>query len=278
MQIQVYIYKRHDVDLLALADGGYPLSLMMKNALVSYANGQPLFYYIDEILPFDLNDKKSIRLTFRIGKKDVKTTYMLNNIKHSKRGLFCKMVLRNAIIQQNISGFFADENLVNLHYDNLRQFNIGNFPNVIPISSLDRNTSFTFLDKVVEKEQRTFNTPSPFMGMPGNGYGFQPMPLNYQGMYYGAPTLNNPQILTPREANKPINENRQNMAVTEQPVQNRADNEVAAVINRDTNPVPEVKNEPITENSNPLSGSGVTEGTELKMAYDNELFDIFDTL
>lgn len=118
MKVEIRIYKQYDTDLVALVDNGYPVSRMMKDAIISYANGTPLLFELDEHLYFDMNRKTNARLRFDIPEKEKKATYLLKNIKHRYRNSFCKMVLRNCLSQQNLAGYFADPNLLVLQEQN----------------------------------------------------------------------------------------------------------------------------------------------------------------
>lgn len=134
MYVEVRVYKRYDTDLLALHDSGYSLSTMMRAALVSYANGAPLHFFIDEITDFDLNGKKNIRVRIQVNDKERNAIALLQSIKHSYRSNFCKMVLRNAIIQQNLTCYFADSSFVRMHEINASQINTRMVQNLVPAS------------------------------------------------------------------------------------------------------------------------------------------------
>lgn len=134
--VEIRIYKRYDIDLFALAEAGYPLANMFKDSLIAYANGTPLHYYIDENITFSLNDKKSFRTRFIVPKTEEKAQYLLSKIKHGWRNSFCKMVLRNALIQQSLGCYFSDSNLIALQNMNLIGKNINSFQNVIPCSKI----------------------------------------------------------------------------------------------------------------------------------------------
>ena len=150
MIVEIRIYKRYDLDLIALHDAGLPLNSMMKNALIAYANAAPLKYLIDEIIPFDLNNKTTIHIRLNIPDVEEKAIYMIKHIKHGLRNVFCKMVLRNALVQQNLNGFFSDNNLSILQKKNLDVLNTGN--NTIPCSALKITRTVSFAGKTIVKE------------------------------------------------------------------------------------------------------------------------------
>ncbi len=114
MKVEIRIYKRYDTDLVALVDNGYPVGEMMRAAVTGYANGQPVYFQLDEVLFFDMNRKNNVRLRFDVPKTDAKTIHLLQNIKHGYRNSFCKMVLRDALSHQNLGCYFADENMLPL--------------------------------------------------------------------------------------------------------------------------------------------------------------------
>lgn len=132
---EIRLYKRYDTDLLALCDAGYSISLMIKDALYGYAHSIPVHIYIDKVVPFDLNKKTSVHTRFTIPDSDLQTCYLLRNIKHGYRNSFCKNILRNALVQQNLAAYFADNGLLRLQADNLQQNNLSALPNLRPCSS-----------------------------------------------------------------------------------------------------------------------------------------------
>ena len=106
MRIQVLINKRFDTDLLSLADAGYSLSKMIRDTVQAYANGQPLTLFIDEMIPFDMNSNRSIRITVTI--TDQTTESLMRRLKYGCWSNFCKQVLRNSLVQQNLSCYMSD--------------------------------------------------------------------------------------------------------------------------------------------------------------------------
>ena len=175
MNMEIRLYKRHDTDIIALCDAGYPVAAMMKNALCGYAHGTPVHYYIDQYVPFSLKDKVSTRTRFSIPEQGKKTCYLLRNIKHTYRNSFCKMVFRNALIQQNLAGYFADTSLVHLQSVNMGGRPLYQFQNVIPCSTLTRSArEVTFLGRTVREDLAEATNysdilPTPFSIDPGYG-------------------------------------------------------------------------------------------------------------
>lgn len=284
MLVQVYLYKRHDLDLLALLFAGYPVSTMMKQALVSYAHGTPLFYYIDEIIMGDYRGVEKKRIGFRIGNRDTQTQQLLAGIQKSKRVSFCKMVLRNALIAQNLTCLFANQNLANLHASNVGNINLNNFPNIVPLSSIKEQRSFEFLGKTYTVPEEKAYTPT-VLPQVTSSVSIRPMSVQNTG-----PVVYEPQ-------NVPVLNVSSNNTKKEKPIEKVAENTFVP-----NNPVPKAEvpaqNTIRTENTD-LSISSVqqeysdTEISEttpaattetdndndgIKMSYDNKLFSLFDNL
>lgn len=193
MNIEIRIYKRYDTDLLSLHDAGYSITKMMQEAVSSYANGLPCHFFIDEMLPFDMNDKKSVRLRLKFKDNDYNTVNLIRNIKHGYRSNFCKQLLRNAFVQQNVLCYMSNSSTFQMHDINAKFLNLQAFPNLKMCSEYRREIhKLNFLGKevVVKHEkgykyrpnQNTFDTqpqqmPFPQQGMPMQGY-----PQNMQSM------------------------------------------------------------------------------------------------
>lgn len=154
MVVEIRIYKRYDIDLFSLCDAGFPVVAMMKDAISGYANVTPVHFLIDEAVPFNLEGKTSIHKRLNIPDDDVKTITLLKNVKKGLRNNFCKNVLRNALIQQNLCGYFDTDNekYIKLQNANLSLIDLSAYKNVIPCSQLRRNKQFTFLGKTYVKE------------------------------------------------------------------------------------------------------------------------------
>lgn len=153
MRLNVRIYKRWDIDLIALMDAGYPVIQMMQNALICFAKGQPCFYYIDEFTQFEVSDKNSLSIKINIPNDEKETIYMLSHLKRYLKNNFCKLVLRNALVSQNLSCYFEDNNLCQLVNLNNYSKNIHSLSNVIKCSDIKReNYSFNAFGKTITKE------------------------------------------------------------------------------------------------------------------------------
>lgn len=154
MIVEIRLYKSHDTDLVALCSAGYCISNMLKEAIIGYANGTPVHFIVDEFIPFDVSKTKSVRTRFTMPDKEQKACYILNNIKRGYRNSFCKAILRNALIQQNLSCYFTDMNLVQLQSVNLQYKNIYGLTNVIPCSSMKLSEKqIEFLGKKIKRER-----------------------------------------------------------------------------------------------------------------------------
>ena len=107
------------------------------------------------------NDMKTFHTRFLVERTDEKTIYMLKNIKHRYRNSFCKAVLRNALIQQNLTVFFSKNSaqyLIQLQGLNASSRNIQGFENTMMASSYK-----TIVKKTVFPNE-TVSAGNPFAG------------------------------------------------------------------------------------------------------------------
>ncbi len=134
MVIQVWIYKRFDNDLLSLVDSGYNVRKMMRDALIAYANGNPFKIYIDTVTKFNSEEKHGGRIKFTLNSK--KTDHaaaidVLNSLRSRYRSNFCKMVLRNALLQQNLTCYFIGQKGFDFQRKNLGTIDVSIIDNLV---------------------------------------------------------------------------------------------------------------------------------------------------
>ena len=164
MIVEIRLSKRYDMDLIALADAGYRLSQLMKEAVRGYANGIPVHFYIDEVIPFDEKDKKGIHFHLQIPDSDERAVYLIKHIKRGYRNSFCKMCLRNALIGQNLSSYIAEESLLTLQRENLEKEPLSSIPNLKPCSySRNKKQQMSVLGTTVSRIQTApvYSIPQP---------------------------------------------------------------------------------------------------------------------
>ena len=106
MRIEIRIYKRHDLDLMHIHDLNISLAALFKHSLTNYAHGREVRYFLPYIENYSPSDKKSFHLRFNI--TDPETLIFLNNIKPMQRNSFCKTLLRNSLVRQDMSAFLKD--------------------------------------------------------------------------------------------------------------------------------------------------------------------------
>lgn len=148
MVIEFRLYKKFDMDLIALYNMHYPVASMMREAVIAYANGRPLNYLVDEPTVFNADDCDAVHSRFNIPDSDTITCYMLSHIKFRCKNAFVKTVLRNALIQQNLTCFFTDNALNQTHFHNASAKNVQMLPNVIRCSQIKE------LDKHIRRKKR----------------------------------------------------------------------------------------------------------------------------
>ena len=98
MKIEVRVYKKYDMDILALYSAGYSIARMMRDAICAYAKGQPFFLAIGEIMPFDIGDKNSVHIRLCVPDTELEAIDLLSSVKDGYKGNFSKQLLRNALI------------------------------------------------------------------------------------------------------------------------------------------------------------------------------------
>lgn len=108
MKVEIRFYSQFDTDLVALAQAGYNITEMTKQAVISLAHGTPVRYVIPSTSPFNPKNKKTIHTCFSIPDSDYATLALLKNVTPGFRTSFCKTVLRNSLVQQNVSAFYLN--------------------------------------------------------------------------------------------------------------------------------------------------------------------------
>lgn len=132
MRIEIRIYKRHDLDLMHIHDLNISLAALFKHSLTNYAHGKEVRYFLPYIENYSPTDKKSFHLRFNI--TDPETLMFLNNIKPMQRNSFCKTLLRNSLIRQDMSAFLKD---ISMEQDFINQIQLNS--NVLILTP---NTSY----------------------------------------------------------------------------------------------------------------------------------------
>ncbi len=107
MFFNVRVYKQHDTDILMLIDAGFPVAKMITKALYAYAHGEPLFYSLEGLTYRDISATKCTRVRLELTDKD--TIHMFCSLTDGYKNIFCKTILRNALIQQNVNCFFKQD-------------------------------------------------------------------------------------------------------------------------------------------------------------------------
>ena len=305
---EIRLYKRYDTDLLALCDAGYSISLMIKDALYGYAHSTPVHIYIDQLIPFDLNKKTSVHTRFTIPDSDLQTCYLLRNIKHGYRNSFCKNVLRNALVQQNLVAYFADNSMLRLQSDNLQQTNLSALPNLKPCSSyiIGGKQESLFKEHTKQKKRKeeayppAFQNPYPMGAMPQfqsipsqmqtmPGYpqpmpGFYNQPPQNTGSFQGNQNNQNQNWTYPNKND--INGNKK----VEKEISNKPSPVVTELI-RDTEPkevfsneqshYPDTSSDPVLLGHSPAANNTADSDTSdvgISLAGDDNLLNIFDNI
>ncbi len=210
MVVEIRLYKRFDTDLVALLEAGYPVAAMMKEAVCGFANGRPVRFFIDEPVSFNPRGKSGAHIRFIVPERDAASCYLLRNITSGYRNTFCKEVLRNSLVQQLLSCFFADPRLNGLCNQDMSGVNLNAIPNLKMGTACKNKTVQTSMPLAGSYYQ----TPSAPVGNMFQGYQPGVMPVGYQMpvQQWGVPqTSNAPSNGDVKEERKPINRREQKL-------------------------------------------------------------------
>lgn len=174
MTVEIRLYKQYDSDLISIYDAGYPVFDLMTQAVTAYAHGTPLHYLVDIPVRFP-EDSRTVRGHLRIPNSDTGTMRLFKGIQPRFRNAFCKMALRNILVQQQLSCFFADRSLDLLQQQNINSIPITAYPSLIRLSTIPKAekqydlTGYESVAGVVKpkakntrvKSARTVSMPTP---------------------------------------------------------------------------------------------------------------------
>lgn len=109
MRVEMRVYRQFDLDLYAIGASGYSLSKLLATTVSSFANGNPVYILMDELNNFSLGDKTSyLHFCFIVDNRDLATINLMKSAAPRMRTSLCKMILRNALGQQDLRCFFPD--------------------------------------------------------------------------------------------------------------------------------------------------------------------------
>lgn len=120
MIVYVRLYKRFDLDLIALHNNGYNIQKMIKQSIIGFAKKQVIRFNIEQLAYFNLNEKHSIYLRISIPSSETDAITLLKKIKHGYRCSFVKTLLREALSMQNIAAYFSTDEYIPVANELLR--------------------------------------------------------------------------------------------------------------------------------------------------------------
>lgn len=138
MIVEIRMYRLFDTDLVSLFDSGYPVALMMKSAIQGYANGTPVHYLVDVPTTIAKSDSRSIHTRLFIPDSDSKSIMLMKGVRKGYRNSFCKMMMRNALINQNLSFYYSGQQLTDMAQAYLDTIPPDSFPSVIRLSKMKK--------------------------------------------------------------------------------------------------------------------------------------------
>ena len=130
MKVSIKILRQFDSDLLMLREAGYSLSRLMRDSVSAFANGRNLKIHFDRADPnrFVFTDMKSYRFNLNFDDEDTKVAELLSHVEPRFKSAFCKTILRNALVTENICVFVDNKEAVNrLLHEDVTDVSIGRY-------------------------------------------------------------------------------------------------------------------------------------------------------
>ena len=107
MQVEIRLYKRHDLDLIMLHRHGVPLLSIFKNALCAYADGKMYKAHYEPCTePIKPSAVQMIRIKPSI--KEEKEKEVIKNVRAGYRCQFCKALIRSASQEEPLNLYFSN--------------------------------------------------------------------------------------------------------------------------------------------------------------------------
>lgn len=206
MRVEMRVYRQFDLDLYALGASGYSLSQLLSTTVSSFANGRPVYILMDELNDFSLGGKTAyMHFCFIIDNRDTAAVNLLKSAAPRMRTSLCKMILRNALGQQDLRCFFPDfPEIDRLMAVDANKRLLMSRPDTIPISRFRVRTNVKDyagikVDMGMKDTgtKRNFNVPQNQYQQYNNGYavpyqnGYQPQYMPQQGYMNNPPQQNN---------------------------------------------------------------------------------------
>ena len=113
--VELRIYKRYDQDLMALKQRGANIPTLVRSCLYAFARGKRVYYKVPDDVLIDANDRYNFHL--RIEVEDPESIRLLKSVKEMHRNAFCKAILREAFVFQNLGVYLTDESYCKMRND-----------------------------------------------------------------------------------------------------------------------------------------------------------------
>lgn len=158
MFVEMRYYKRFDPDLIALFEAGVNLNEYVPEIIDAYANGKEYHLYVPFCKNHDMNGQQLIHK--RVFISDNESIQLLKGIKHGYRNSFCKMLIREVLVYQNLSAFFADQKLIQRENVRTHKKDLSEYENlIIAQMTIAKYTSEneTFASSIKKNEKKVKN-------------------------------------------------------------------------------------------------------------------------
>lgn len=150
LKIHLRLYKRYDIDLLALYGLGISIGEIAKEALIAYANGKEYKVYISPSPSHEFKDPDRFRLTFHVN--DPAVEKLLRQIRKTYRNTFIKCLIRESLIRQNLGIFMESKAYAEAEAERVREYDLTEHPQTLVKEAKEQSRHDQLLKRRMEKE------------------------------------------------------------------------------------------------------------------------------
>lgn len=118
-EINIRLYKAHDLDLIMLTSYGINISKLVKKALLNYVDGKNEKYYI----PYSKYCAKQNKPRYRysVSFENQKIADLMQHIKFRNRNSFCKALLRDMLLIEPLGIYFSQNAQIEFETNRIKE-------------------------------------------------------------------------------------------------------------------------------------------------------------